>query len=94
MRILVPVQFSSWTNGDIGDRLQGELEAHLAGLDALVVTRMPRYFVVEAHESAGPMLEAVHRAAVALDKGVETRYPVFHHEIGPLWTGTLQAVFA
>ena len=31
---------------------------------------------------------------VAGEADVEEAYPVFHHEMGPVWTGTLQAVFA
>jgi len=28
-----------------------------------------------------------------LEAGVQAAYPVLHHEMGPVWTGTLQCVF-
>ena len=93
-RIVVPVRYSTWLNGDLGRTLERSLEHALAGLEGLHVSRLPRAFLVEAQEAPGPLLEAVHRATVDLEKGVEAAYPVFHHQLGPVWTGTLQAVFA
>jgi len=94
-RIVVPVRFSAWLNGDIGLTLQRKLQAAIADERVVAkVTRLPRGFLVESGEAAGPLLEAVHHAALTLEAGVEAAYPVFHHQIGPVWTGTLQAVFA
>jgi hypothetical protein len=92
-RIVVPVRYAAWLAGDLGRTLERTLQHALDPLDGARVTRLPRGFLVEAHESPGPLLEAVHRAALDLEKGVEAAYPVLHHEMGPVWTGTLQAVF-
>ena len=73
--------------------LERTLQHALDPLEDVKVTRLPRGFLVEANEEPGPLLEAVHRAALDLERGVEAAYPVFHHEMGPVWTGTLQAVF-
>ncbi len=91
-RILVPVRYAAWLSGELGKRLQRSLEHQLRAMD-VSVTRMPRGFLVESDESPGPFLEAVHHAMQALEGGVEEEYPVFHHEMGPLWTGTLQVLF-
>ena len=92
-RIVVPVRYTSWLAGDLGLALERTLQRALASLDEVRVSRIPRGFLVEANESPGPLLEAVHRAALALERGAASAYPVFHHEMGPVWTGTLQAVF-
>lgn len=93
-KVLVPVRYSAWLMGDLGRDLEGTLRAHLPTLHGAIVTRMPRAFVVEADEEPGPMLEAVHRAVAAMEEEVRGQYPVFHHQLGPVWAGTLQAVFA
>jgi hypothetical protein len=92
-KIVVPVRYAAWLSGDLGRTLERTLQHALDPLEDVRVTRLPRGFLVEANEEAGPLLEAVHRAALDLEKGVEAAYPVFHHEMGPVWTGTLQAVF-
>ncbi|MHB1261087.1 MAG: hypothetical protein ACYC2H_05165 [Thermoplasmatota archaeon] len=92
-RIVVPVRYAAWLSGDLGRTLQQTLQHALDPLAEAKVTRLPRGFLVEANEEPGPLLEAVHRAALDLERGVEAAYPVFHHELGPVWTGTLQAVF-
>lgn len=92
-RIVVPVRYAAWLSGDLGRSLERTLQHALDPLDDVRVTRLPRGFLVEANEAPGPLLEAVHRAALDLEKGAEAAYPVFHHEMGPVWTGTLQAVF-
>ena len=92
-RIVLPVRYAAWLNGDLGRTLQQTLQHALDPLDEVRVSRLPRGFLVEANEEPGPLLEAVHRAALELEAGVEAAYPVFHHELGPVWTGTLQAVF-
>jgi hypothetical protein len=91
-RILVPVRYAAWLSGDLGRRLERSLQAGLDGIGARI-TRMPRGFLVEAEEDSGPLLEAVHRAVTELEQGVQQEYPVFHHEMGPVWTGTLQVLF-
>lgn len=93
MRILMPVRYAAWLNGDLGLTLQRTLQAALDPLGPVKVTRLPRAFLVEADEAPGPLLEAVQRAAKELERGASAAYPVFHHEFGPVWTGTLQAVF-
>ena len=92
-KIVVPVRYAAWLSGDLGRTLERTLQHSLDALDAVRVTRLPRGFLVQANEAPGPLLEAVHRAAVDLERGVEAAYPVFHHELGNVWTGTLQAVF-
>lgn len=93
-KIVLPVRYAAWLSGDLGRSLERTLQTSLDGLGRVHVTRLPRAFLVEADEEPGPLLEAVHRAALDLESGVESAYPVFHHEMGPVWTGTLQAVFA
>lgn len=93
-KIVVPVRYAAWLAGDLGRSLERTLQNGLAGFTDVRVTRLPRGFLVEADEAPGPLLEAVHRAALELEEGVQAAYPVFHHEMGPVWTGTLQAVFA
>lgn len=92
-KIVVPVRYAAWLSGDLGRTLEQTLQHALDPLDDVRVSRLPRGFLVEANEAPGPLLEAVHRAAVDLERGAEAAYPVFHHELGPVWTGTLQAVF-
>jgi hypothetical protein len=92
-KIVLPVRYAAWLSGDLGRTLERTLQHSLDPLDEVRVTRLPRGFLVQANEAPGPLLEAVHRAAVDLERGVEAAYPVFHHELGPVWTGTLQAVF-
>ncbi len=92
-KVVLPVRYSAWLSGDMGRALERTLENALSDFAGLRITKLPRAFLIEAHEEAGPMLEAVYRAAVTMERGVETTYPVFHHEMGPVWTGTLQSVF-
>ena len=92
-RIVVPVRSAAWLSGDLGHTLERTLQHALAPLRKAKVTRLPRAFLVESDEAPGPMLEAVRRAALELEEGTALAYPVFHHEMGPVWTGTLQAVF-
>ncbi len=92
-RIVVPVRYAAWLSGDLGRSLERTLQRNLHALADVKVTRLPRAFLVEAPESPGPLLEAVQRATVELEQGAAAAYPVFHHEMGPVWTGTLQAVF-
>lgn len=92
-KILAPVRYSAWLSGDLGRELTRQLEHATAGLAEARVTRLARGFLVEADEDAGPLLEAVAHAMRELERGVAARYPVFHQEMGPVWTGTLQAVF-
>lgn len=92
-RIVLPVRYAAWLSGDLGRTLERTLQHALRPVPDARVTRLPRGFLVEAQEAPGPLLEAVQRAAVQLEHGAAAAYPVFHHEMGPVWTGTLQAVF-
>ncbi len=92
-RILVPVRYAAWLSGDLGKNLEKNLRIGLANLPGVRVQRLPRGFMIEANEDPGPFMEAVHHAVKELEAGVELAYPLFHHEMGPLWTGTLQVVF-
>lgn len=92
-RIVVPVRYPAWLAGDLGQTLERTLLHALRPMRGVRVTRLPRAFLVESDEAPGPLLEAVRRAAQELEAGVAAAYPVFHHEMGPVWTGTLQAVF-
>jgi hypothetical protein len=92
-KIAVPVRLPSWLTGDLGKSIEQTFRSLLHELPSLDLTRLPRGFVVEAREAPGPLLEAVHRAVLELEARVEEAYPVLHVEMGPVWTGTLQAVF-
>ncbi len=94
-RILVPARYAAWLAGDLGHRLQSTLETDLRkrmGI-AVRVTRLPRGFLVEAPETPGVLLEAVCACVGKLERHVAKQYPIFHREMGPLWTGTLQSLF-
>lgn len=93
-KILLPVRFAAWLSGDLGNVLQRTLEGSLKPLAGLRVERLPRGFVVQAAETPGCLLEAVHRAAVELEREAQVAFPVFHHELGPIWTGSLTAILA
>lgn len=92
-RIVLPVRYAAWLSGDLGRSLERTLQRSLGDVGDARVTRLPRGFLVEAREAPGPLLEAVQRAALELEQGAAAAFPVFHHEMGPVWTGTLQAVF-
>ena len=77
-----------------GTRVRCGLQDALDPLGPVKITRLPRAFIIESEEAPGPLLEAVQRAAVELEERTAAAYPVLHHEIGHIWTGTLQAVFA
>lgn len=79
--------------GDLGNSIEQTLRSLLRELRGAHLTRLPRGFVVEAFESPGPMLEAVQRAVFELEQRVEEAFPVLHVEMGPVWTGTLQAIY-
>ncbi len=91
-RIIAPIRYAAWLAGDLGMALSTHLEHALGGLSGARVTRLPRGFLIEANESPGPMLEAVAAAMMDLENGASEAYPIFHAEMGPVWTGTLQAV--
>lgn len=93
-RILVPIRYAAWLAGELGKTLDAELNRQLKGLDELAVTRLPRGFLVETKECEGPAVEQIARAVADLECTVKERYPVFHREMGPVWTGTLQVIFA
>ena len=57
------------------------------------ITRLPRGFLVEANKAPGILLEATVASMRDLEGAVQQRYPVFHREMGPVWTGTLQSIF-
>jgi hypothetical protein len=93
-RILVPVRYSAWLSGELGTRLEKDLTIALDRMPGCRITRLPRGFLLEAAEDPGPFLEAVYQAMAELEQGVARQYPVFHNEMGPVWSGTLQVVFA
>lgn len=88
----MPVRSTAWLSGDLGRTLEAALQRTLHRNDA-TITRLPRGFLVEAPEAVGVLLELVHRATLALEGEVSNAFPVMHHDMGPVWTGTLQAVF-
>lgn len=92
-RILVPVRYAAWLAGDLGKTLEATLKRSLKGLDELAITKLPRGFLVETKEVEGPAVERVARGVSDLEDDVRAKYPVFHHEMGPVWTGTLQVIF-
>jgi hypothetical protein len=87
------VRYSAWLQGDLGGALEAAFREALLVQEPVHITRLPRALLVESPEAPGPLLEAAHRAVSALERLVAERYPVLHHEMGPVWTGTLQAVF-
>ncbi len=92
-RILVPVRYSAWLSGDLGKNLEATLKRSLKGLDELVITKLPRGFLVETREDEGPAVERIARGVSELEDSIHDTYPVFHREMGPVWTGTLQVIF-
>ncbi len=92
-RIFAPVAYSAWMGGDLGDELERMVRISLDRLPCALISRLPRGFIVEANEDAGPLVEAVHAAMRDLEQAVSKGYPVFHREMGPVWSGTLQVVF-
>lgn len=92
-RILVPIRYAAWLSGDLGRRLERDLRHGLGGVPGADVLRIAGGFLVEADEDPGPFVEAVFRAVMELDDSVARSYPMFHHELGSLWEGTLQVVF-
>jgi hypothetical protein len=100
-KIVIPVRYAAWLNGDLGRVLERTLTVAIG--DGLVkansrcvapkVTRLPRGFLVEVDEDAGVLLGIVEQATRTMESGVEKAYPVFHYEMGPVWTGTLQVVY-
>lgn len=92
-RILVPVRYSAWLAGDLGKHLEATLKRSLKDLEDLAITKLPRGFLVETKEVEGPAVERVARGVSNLEDEVHDKYPVFHREMGPVWTGTLQVIF-
>lgn len=91
--IIAPVRYAAWLAGQLGDDLLKGLNVGLSSLPSCHVQKLPRGFHVAADEEPGILLEAVASAMADLESCTQEKYPVFHHEMGPVWTGTLQAVF-
>jgi hypothetical protein len=91
--IAVPVRLPSWLTGDLGKCIEQTFRGLLRDLPRVALMRVARGFVVESYEAPGPFLEAVHRAVMELEVRVEEAFPVLYHELGPVWAGSLQAVF-
>lgn len=92
-RFLVPVRASAWLSGELGKQITADLERGVKDLPGAAVTRLARGFLVDTSESPGVALECIHRAVQDVEACIRDRYPVFHHEMGPVWTGTVQVVF-
>jgi hypothetical protein len=92
-QILAPIRYAAWLAGDLGTELLTTLEASLAALPEVQIQKLHRGFLIHAHEDAGPFLETVANGMMQLEAMVSATYPVFHREMGPVWTGTLQSVF-
>jgi len=91
VKIVIPVRYSAWLCGELGKDLCKQLKDALS--PGSEVTRLPRSLLVESDEGAGQLLEATARAVQKMDDAMRARYPVFWHEMGPVWTGTLEAIF-
>ncbi len=94
-RVAVPFRFAAWLQGDLGAQVARRLEesptlAHVAGLR---VTRLPRVALVEGETGPGDLLDSVAFAVRELESWLAATYPVFMHEVGPAWTGTLQVIY-
>ncbi|MGB1697644.1 MAG: hypothetical protein ACPHK8_04535 [Thermoplasmatota archaeon] len=92
-QILAPIRYAAWLAGDLGTELLTTLEASLSGLPEVHIQKLHRGFLIQAEESPGPFLETVAQGMMKLEHMVSQTYPVFHREMGPVWTGTLQSVF-
>lgn len=90
---LVPVRYAAWLAGELGKALHDDLSRSRKDLPSLQVTRLPRGFLVETKEVEGITVERVAKSVREMEASVEDRYLVFHHEMGPVWTGTLQVIF-
>ena len=91
-KAVVPVRYSAWLGGDLGQILQGTLQDFLRPLPRVTVTPAVRGFVVEAAVTPAALLEAVHPAVLALEDAVVKAFPVFYQEFGPVWTGSISVI--
>lgn len=94
--VLVPVRYSAWLAGDLGKELTRLMESELPRSK---VTRLARGFLVEAeqdptepHETPGMLADNAIYAARQMETAVASEYPIFHKEMGPVWTRTVQVV--
>ncbi len=101
-RMIIPVRYSAWMTGDIGafltdylaDRTTKELRLLGAGPKTEArPSRLNRGIVLECDEAPGVFMTATRTAVEAMEREVASRYPVLHHEMGGVWTGTIQAAF-
>lgn len=93
-RVLVPVRYAAWLAGELGQSLHKSLEAQIKESKwEATVTRLPRGFLVESHNgSHGRLVDLCIQWVTAMENEVRERYPVFHSEMGPIWTGTVQCI--
>lgn len=88
-RILIPVRYSAWLSGELGQQMAAQMEGHFSDLG---ITRMPRGFLVEGETALGTLVERVVEATAAVEEHVAQTYPVFHRETGPVWAGVMNVV--
>lgn len=93
-RVMVPVRYAAWLSGDLGKAIEASLKTTLdKKLELVNVSRLPRGLLVEcATPSPGILVDACVGACKKMESQVAKNHPVFHHEMGPVWTGTLQAI--
>jgi hypothetical protein len=84
----------AWLSGDLGRRIEHLLRDGLhADLKRLPrTTRLPRAILIEDHAPMGQLVEAGIKAARHMETELAKEYPVMHHEMGPVWTGVIQAI--
>lgn len=92
MRVMAPVSLAAWLSGDLGKRVQSQLETHLHGLDNLRVARIMGGFVAQANESETCLVHAVAESLRSIEASFKNDWPTLYQEVGPLFTGHVQVV--
>ena len=93
-QILMPVRYAAWLAGEFGEQILEFMQNELKQLPDINVQKLHRGLLIQSSEAIGPFTEQVGLAAKALEADVAKQFPVFHREMGPVWTGVLQVVFS
>lgn len=90
--VLLPVRYAAWLSGDLGRTIEGHVKTALKDVRGVETTRLPRGILVVAPELPGVLAEKCMRACDEVQAQVAVAYPVFSHEMGPVWTGVVSIV--
>lgn len=93
-KILIPIRYAAWLNAEVGSTLHDLITEYLKDLSDLKVTRLPRAFCIDTTTKISQSVDIVHQAATKMEDAMKKQYPPYHRDMGPVWTGTLQVVFA